>query len=58
MIKEYRTVSEINGPLVFVKGAKGVGYNELVYVTYPDGSRKKGQVLDTKRGVTVVQVFL
>jgi V/A-type H+-transporting ATPase subunit B len=57
MIKEYRTVTEITGPLVFVKDVKGVGYNELVYVTYPDGTRKKGQVLDTKRGMAVVQVF-
>ncbi|MFH0862866.1 MAG: V-type ATP synthase subunit B [Candidatus Altiarchaeota archaeon] len=56
-MKEYRTVSEISGPLIFVKDVEGVGYNELVYITYPDGSKRKGQVLDTKRGVAVVQVF-
>jgi len=57
MIKEYRTVTEINGPLVFVKDVTGVGYNELAYVTYPDGTRRKGQVLDSKRGTAVVQIF-
>ena len=29
MPKEYRTISEIAGPLVLVKGVDGVAYNEL-----------------------------
>jgi V/A-type H+/Na+-transporting ATPase subunit B len=57
MIKEYRTVTEINGPLIFVKDVKGVGFNELAHVTYPSGERKKGRVLDTRRGIAVVQMF-
>jgi len=57
MIREYKTISEVSGPLVFVKDVRGVGYNELVQVTYPDGSKRKGQVLDSQRGVAVVQVF-
>jgi V/A-type H+/Na+-transporting ATPase subunit B len=57
MIRGYRTVSEIAGPLVFLKDVEGIGYNELVHVTYPDGSIKKGQVLDTRRGMAVIQVF-
>lgn len=56
-MKEYKTVSQIAGPLVFVDGVKGVGYNELVEVTLPDGSKQKGQVLDISEKVAVVQIF-
>lgn len=34
-----------------------VGYLELVNLTLPDGSLKRGQVLDTSRDIVVVQVF-
>jgi vacuolar-type H+-ATPase subunit B/Vma2 len=45
--KEYRTISQIAGPLVFVEKTEPVGYNELATVTMPDGTQKRGQVLDT-----------
>jgi len=57
MLKEYRTIREIAGPLVFVEKTEPVGYGELVKITLPDGSTKRGQVLDTSREVVVVQVF-
>ena len=57
LIKEYRTVSEIAGPLVFVERVEGVGYNELVEVRLPNGELRKGQVLETSRGRAVVQIF-
>ncbi|MFH1255811.1 MAG: V-type ATP synthase subunit B [Candidatus Diapherotrites archaeon] len=57
MIKEYQTVNAIEGPLVFVEGVQGVGYNELVEVILPSGERKKGQVLETSKGLAVVQLF-
>jgi len=56
-MKEYKTVSQIAGPLVFVDDVKGVGYNELVEVTLPDGTKQKGQVLDVTEKVAVVQLF-
>ena len=56
-MKEYKTVSQIAGPLVFVDGVKGVGYNELVEVTLPNGEKQKGQVLDISENVAVVQIF-
>ncbi|MFP3950216.1 MAG: V-type ATP synthase subunit B [Candidatus Micrarchaeia archaeon] len=56
-MKEYKTVSQIAGPLVFVDNVVGVGYNELVEVTLPSGERQKGQVLDVSENVAVVQVF-
>lgn len=56
-VKEFQTVKEIAGPLVFVEGVENVGYNELVSITFPDGEKRKGQVLETSRGLAVVQIF-
>jgi len=56
-MKEYKTVTQISGPLVFVEGVSGVGYNEIVEITLPSGERRKGQVLDTQEGIAIVQVF-
>lgn len=55
--KEYRTVSNIKGPLVFVDKTHPVGFNELVELTLPDGQKRRGQVLDTSDKQVVVQVF-
>src|SRR2546428_592775 len=57
MAKEYRTISEIAGPLIFVEKTDPVGYNELVEVQLGDGRRQRGQVLDSSTSVVVVQVF-
>jgi len=56
-LKEYKTITEISGPLIFVEKTEPVGYGELVYITMPDGETKRGQVLDTSHDVVVVQVF-
>ncbi|NYZ60739.1 V-type ATP synthase subunit B, partial [Candidatus Micrarchaeota archaeon] len=56
-MKEYKTVTQIAGPLVFVENVSGVGYNELVEVTMPSGEKQKGQVLDISENVAVVQIF-
>jgi len=55
--KEYRTISQIAGPLVFVEKTEPVAYNELATVTMPDGTQKRGQVLDTSGKHVVIQVF-
>jgi len=56
-MKEYRTVAQIAGPLVFVEKTEPVGYSELVNIVTADGTVKRGQVLDTSDEVVVVQVF-
>jgi V/A-type H+-transporting ATPase subunit B len=56
-MREYKTISQISGPLVFVEGVSDVAYGEIVEITLPSGERKRGQVLDTQRGVAIVQVF-
>jgi len=57
MIKEYKTIERIAGPLVFVKNTKNVRYQELVKIKLADGSEKNGQVLEVASDIAVVQVF-
>lgn len=56
-MKEYKTINQIAGPLVFVEGVSGVSYGEIVEIALPSGERKKGQVLDVSEKIAVVQVF-
>ncbi|HUR25244.1 MAG TPA: V-type ATP synthase subunit B, partial [Candidatus Thermoplasmatota archaeon] len=55
--KEYRTITNIKGPLVFVEKTHPVGYGELVSMRLPNGDVRRGQVLDTSEKHVVVQVF-
>ncbi|MGC9436250.1 MAG: ATP synthase subunit B [Methanomicrobiales archaeon] len=56
-MKEYRTINQIAGPLVFVEKTEPVGYNEMVNIVLADGTVRRGQVLDTSDELVVVQVF-
>jgi len=56
-MKEYRTITRIAGPLLFVEKTEPVGYGELVNIILSDGSLKRGQVLDTSDEMVVAQVF-
>lgn len=53
----YKSISEISGPLVFVEGVPNAAYNELVEITLGNGEKRTGQVLDTRKGMAIVQVF-
>ncbi|OQY34512.1 MAG: V-type ATP synthase subunit B [Spirochaetaceae bacterium 4572_59] len=55
--KEYKGLSRIDGPLVFLKKTHPVGYKELVELTDRDGKQRLGMVLDTSDEAVVVQVF-
>ncbi|WP_208558717.1 V-type ATP synthase subunit B [Marinilactibacillus kalidii] len=57
MLKEYKTVSEIVGPLMTVTGVEGVKYDELVDIELQDGTRRRGQVLEIDGENAVVQLF-
>ncbi len=57
MVKEYRTITEVSGPLIFVEKTEPVGYAELVEVVLPEGEKRRGQVLDTSHEMVVVQIF-
>lgn len=56
-MKEYRTIAEISGPLVFVEKTESISYGELVHISLSNGTIKRGQVLDTSKDIVVVQVF-
>jgi vacuolar-type H+-ATPase subunit B/Vma2 len=56
-MKEYRTITQIAGPLLFVEKTEPIGYGELVNIVLYNGTIKRGQVLDTSDEVVVVQVF-
>ncbi|RLI29465.1 MAG: V-type ATP synthase subunit B [Candidatus Hecatellales archaeon] len=55
--KEYSTVKEIAGPLLFVERTSGIAYGEVVKVKTPAGEERTGQVLEVGEGFAVVQVF-
>ncbi len=56
-MKEYKTITHVAGPLVFVEKTEPVGYMELVNVILTDGTVKRGQVLDTSEKLIAIQIF-
>lgn len=55
--REYRTVTEVFGPLMIVEGVSGAAYGEVVEIITPSGEVKRGQVLDAHEDRAVVQVY-
>lgn len=53
----YKSISQVAGPLLFVEKVRDAAYNEIVEITNALGERLRGQVLDTREGLAVVQVF-
>lgn len=57
MLKEYKTIREIVGPLMLVEGVEGVKYNEMVEIVAADGTIRRGKVLEINRDKALVQLF-
>lgn len=57
MLKEYRSITNISGPLLHIEGVEGVKYEELVDIKLGDGSIRSGRVLEVNRDNALVQVF-
>ena len=57
MLKEYKTIREIVGPLMLVEGVEGVKYNEMVEIVAADGAIRRGKVLEINRDKALVQLF-
>ena len=53
----FKTLSKVAGPLIFVEGVDNAAYGEMVEIKLVNGERRQGQVLDTRQGLAVVQVF-
>ena len=56
-MKEYKTITEVSGPLVFAEVDEPVGYDEIVEIETPAGETMRGQVLETSDGLVAIQVF-
>ena len=57
MIREYKTIEEISGPLMVVKRVQGVTYDELAEVELTDGTVRRCKVLEVNGDSAVVQLF-
>jgi len=56
-MKEYQTITEISGPLVFVETDEPIGYGEIVEIDIGGGETRRGQVLETTSDHVAIQVF-
>lgn len=54
---EYAGLHEIRGPLVLVRGVRGVGWDESARVILESGETRMGTVLEVDRDLAVVQVM-
>ncbi len=57
MAREYRTIEEVAGPLMFVKGVEGVTYNELGEIELANGEVRRCKVLEVDGPNVMVQLF-
>ena len=56
-MKEYRTIREVNGPLMVVDQVEGVTYDELAEIQLSDGTLRRCKVLEVNGDRAVVQLF-
>lgn len=57
MVKEYKTIKEVVGPLMLVECVEGVKYDELVEIAQENGEVRRGKVLEVEDDKAVVQLF-
>ena len=57
MAKEYRTIQEVAGPLMLVKGVENVTYNELGEIELASGEVRRCKVLEIDGSNALVQLF-
>ena len=57
MVKEYRTIEEVAGPLMLLRKVDGVKYDELGEIELPDGEKRRCRVLEINGSNVLVQLF-
>ena len=57
MPKEYRTIQEVAGPLMLVRGVEGVTFNELGEIELASGEKRRCKVLEINGSDALVQLF-
>jgi V/A-type H+-transporting ATPase subunit B len=55
--REYRTATQVIGPLILLEGVEGVTFGELTDIKMPDGNMRRGRVLEVNGDKALVQVF-
>ncbi len=57
MPKEYRTIEEVSGPLMLVRGVEDVSYDEIGEIELVDGQTRRCRVLEIDGTDALVQLF-
>ena len=57
MPKEYRTIEEVAGPIMLVRGVQGVTYDEMGEIELVNGERRRCKVLEIDSGNAMVQLY-
>ncbi|MGI6668965.1 MAG: V-type ATP synthase subunit B [Acetivibrionales bacterium] len=57
MLKEYRSIAEVAGPLMLVRNVEGVTYNELGEIELYNGEIRRCRVLEVDESNALVQLF-
>ena len=55
--KEYKTISNLSGPLMVVEKIEDVSYDELAEIRLGNGERRRGRVLEISETKALVQVY-
>ncbi len=56
-MREYRTITEVAGPLMMVTGVENVAYNEIGEILLQSGEKRRCKVLEIDRDRALVQLF-
>ena len=57
MLKEYKTIQEVAGPLMLVEQVEGIKFDELVEIEMETGEIRRGRVLEVDEDKALVQLF-
>ncbi len=57
MHQEYKTTTQVKGPLLIINGVSGASYDELVEVELASGEKRRGKVLEVNNDQAVIQMF-
>ena len=57
MLKEYKSVQEVVGPLMIVEGVEGIKYEELVEIQTQTREKRRGRVLEIDGDRAMIQLF-
>lgn len=57
MLREYKTISEVAGPLMLVKGVEDVAYDEMGEICLQNGEIRRCRVLEVNGSDVLVQLF-